>query len=198
MSAAFTLRFHTLLAGSLLAFGLHNASAAEVGGIKFEETAKVAGRDLALNGAGLRTRFMIKVYAAGLYVSEKKRTAAEIQKLDGPRRMHIVLMRDMDTSTLSDAFMSGLNSNVDAGEKSRLAAQTAKFAQLFTTIPAVKKGDVLLLDWIPGSGTQVEMNGRKLGEPIPELAFYNAVLRIWLGDKPVDDSLKAQLLGSAK
>jgi hypothetical protein len=207
MSAAFTLRFPTfrfhsrfpsLLAGCLLALGLQGASAAEVAGIKFEETAKVAGRDLVLNGAGLRTRFMIKIYAIGLYLPEKKRTAAEVQKLEGPRRLHIVLRRDLEASTLSEAFMTGLNKNVDAAEKSRLASQTAKFAQLFTTFPAVKEGDVLTLDWIPASGTQVELNGRKLGETIPDVAFYNAVLRIWIGDKPADDTLKAQLLGTEK
>jgi hypothetical protein len=54
---------------------------------------------------------------------------------------------------------------------------------------------VLHIDWIPGTGTVCELNGKKLGETVPDVAFYNAILRIWLGDKPVDRSLKTALLG---
>jgi hypothetical protein len=56
----------------------------------------------------------------------------------------------------------------------------------------------LHLDWIPGTGTQTELNGKKLGGPIPDINFYNAILRIWLGDRPVDRSLKPALLGDTK
>jgi hypothetical protein len=54
------------------------------------------------------------------------------------------------------------------------------------------------LDWIPGTGTQAELNGKKVGEAVPDLAFYNAVLRIWIGDKPADSSLKPAMLGEAR
>jgi hypothetical protein len=35
-----------------------------------------------------------------------------------------------------------------------------------------------------------------LGEALPDAAFYNALLRIWLGQKPADDELKTALLGA--
>jgi len=54
------------------------------------------------------------------------------------------------------------------------------------------------VDWIPGTGTQCMLNGKKVGEVLPDLAFYNAILRIWLGDKPADSSLKAAMLGESK
>ena len=66
---------------------------------------------------------------------------------------------------------------------------------MFAQTPALKKGDQLSLDWTPNEGTQCYLNGKKLGELMPDQAFYNAVLRIWLGDKPVDSSLKPALLG---
>ena len=80
-------------------------------------------------------------------------------------------------------------------ERSALATQLNKFGEIFASVQGLKKGDVLHLDWLPGVGTQCELNGKKLGEPIPDVAFYNAILRIWLGDDPVDSSLKPAMLG---
>ena len=189
--------FKGLLAGLLMACAF-SASAADVSGVKFDESAKVAGKDLVLNGAGLRTKFIIKVYAAGLYLTEKKNAVPEVLKLDGPRRMQLVMMRDISSEDFGQAFMSGLDHNIDNAEKSKYVSQISKFGELFGSIPGVKKGDVLHIDWIPASGTVIELNGKKLGEPIPDMGFYNAVLRIWLGERPVDSSLKPQLLGAAR
>jgi hypothetical protein len=188
------------LVGALLAFALiQGASAAtEVSGVKFDDTVKVAGKDLKLNGAGLRTKFIIKVYAAGLYLPEKNRNVPDILKMDGPRRVTLVMMRDLTSNDFGDAFMTGLNNNLGAAEKSQFVTQISKFGEMFGSIDALKKGDVLHLDWIPGTGTQTELNGKKVGEAVPDLAFYNAVLRIWIGDKPADSSLKPAMLGEAR
>lgn len=186
-------------AGALMACAvMHGAAAVEVSGVRFDDTAKVAGKDLVLNGAGLRTKVIFKVYAAGLYLGEKKSNVAEILKQEGPRRMTIVMLRDVSSDDFGEAFMKGINENIDAGEKAKYAGQIAKFGELFGGIPGVKKGDVLHLDLIPGAGTQAELNGKKVGETIADPGFYNAVLRIWLGDKPVDNSLKPALLGAAR
>lgn len=184
------------LAGAFLAFSLGQAAqAGEVEGIKFDDTTKVAGKDLKLNGLGMRTKFIVNVYAAGLYLPEKKNTVPDILKMDGPRRMTLVMARDISSDDFGKAFMDGLNDNLDKAEKSKIVAQISKFGEMFALLEKIKKGDVLHLDWIPGSGTQCELNGKKIGEVVPDLVFYNAVLRIWLGDKPVDRSLKPALLG---
>jgi hypothetical protein len=186
-----------LLAGLALAcsFALP-ASAAEISGVKFPDTVKVAGKELVLNGVGMRTKVIIKVYAAGLYLPEKKTTTADVLKLEGPRRTMLVMMRDISSEDFGDAFMTGLNKNLNAAEKAKIVSQIAKMGELFATIDSLKKGDALNLDWIPGTGTQVELNGRKIGETLPDVAFYNAILRIWIGDKPADSSLKPALLGA--
>jgi hypothetical protein len=188
------------LIGSILAFALiQGASAAtEVSGVKFEDTVKVGGKDLKLNGAGMRTKFIIKVYAAGLYLPEKNRSVPEILKMDGPRRVTLVMMRELTSDEFGQAFMTGLNNNLDVSENSKYASQISKFGEMFGMIERLKKGDVLHMDWIPGTGTQAELNGKKVGEAVPDLGFYNAVLRIWLGEKPADRSLKPALLGEAR
>lgn len=191
--------FKGLLAGLLMACAfVQGAVAAEISGVKFDETTTVAGKELVLNGVGMRTKFIIKVYAAGLYLPEKKHSVPDVLKLDGPRRMTLVMMRDISSDDFGQAFMTGLNNNIDNAEKAKYAGQISKFGEMFGAIAGLKKGDVLHLDWIPGSGTQTELNGKKIGEVVPELGYYNAVLRIWLGDKPVDSSLKPALLGAAR
>jgi hypothetical protein len=71
------------------------------------------------------------------------------------------------------------------------------FGHLFGSIPELKKGDTLNTDWIPGFGTVVYLNGKKITEPIPDVLFYNALLKIWLGANPVDSKLKSAMLGEA-
>jgi hypothetical protein len=194
-----TISFKGLLAGALMACAFMQAAvAAEVSGVKFEDSVKIAGKDLKLNGLGVRTKFVIKVYAAGLYLPEKKNNVPDIMKLDGPRRMTLVMMRDISSDDFGQAFMTGLNNNIDKAEKSKYVTQISKFGEMFGMFEALKKGDVLHLDWIPGTGTQCELNGKRVGEVVPELGYYNAILKIWLGEKPVDSSLKPMLLGEAK
>ena len=189
----------TLIAAAALALTVGGAHAAvDVNGIKFEDTNKVAGKDLKLNGAGMRTKVIIKVYAAGLYLPEKKSSVPEILKMEGPRRVTLVMARDLSSDDLGKAFMDGINENLDKAEKSKLVGQIMKFGEMFASVEGIKKGDVMHMDWIPGTGTVCELNGKRIGEPVPDVNFYNAVLRIWLGDKPVDRSLKPALLGDAR
>jgi Chalcone isomerase-like len=175
---------------------MHPAFAAiDVAGIKFDDTATVGGQALKLNGAGIRTKIVFKVYALGLYLPEKKTNVNDVLATQGARRIQIVSMRDLTSDEFGDAFMKGLNGNTDQAERTRLLPQTKAFGEMFASIPGLKKGDVLLVDWVPGTGTVCTLNGRKIGETVQDVAFYNAILRIWLGEHPADGSLKPKLLG---
>ena len=190
----------SLLAAAVLAagFSLPAYAVTEVAGVKFDDSVSVAGKDLKLNGAGLRTKMIFKVYALGLYLPEKKTTVADVLAIPGPRRVSIVMLRELSSEDFGEAFMKGLNANSDQAERTKLLPQTMKFGEIFAQIQTLKKGDTLTLDWIPGEGTQCMLNGRKIGEVLPDVAFYNAVLRIWLGEHPADSSLKPAMLGEAK
>jgi hypothetical protein len=171
------------------------ASAVEIAGVKLDETASVANQELKLNGAGIRYKFIIKVYVAGLYLPEKKNTLTDILALPGAKRVTLVMLREMDSDTLGQAFMDGLKKNTDVAERSKIINQMITFGHLFATVPEIKKGDVLAVDWIPGVGTQCQLNGKKIGELIPDIAFYNALVKIWLGPNPPDSKLKVAMLG---
>ncbi|QOL50828.1 chalcone isomerase family protein [Massilia litorea] len=188
----------TILACAALTLACSAQAAIDVNGIKFEDLAKVGGKELKLNGAGMRTKLVIKVYAAGLYLPEKKTAVADILKMDGPRRVTLVMARDIASEDLGKAFMDGINENLDKAEKAKIVNQILKFGEMFAAVDDIKKGDVLHMDWIPGTGTVCELNGKRIGDTVSDVNFYNAVLRIWLGDKPVDRSLKPALLGDAR
>ncbi len=197
MIASKNLGIKGMLTGLALACSLAlPAVAAEINGVKFADTVKVGGSDLKLNGLGMRTKVVFKVYAAGLYLTEKKTTPADILAVQGPRRVTLVMMRDLTSDEFGQAFMTGLNNNLSQAEKTKIVSQISKFGEMFASIESLKKGDVLNIDWIPATGTQTELNGKKIGETVPDVAFYNAILRIWIGDKPADSSLKPALLGA--
>lgn len=170
------------------------AQAAEVAGVKFDETVHVANTDLKLNGAGIRYKAIFKVYAAGLYLKEKKTTVPEVLALNGPRRVAIVMLRDLSNEEFGRGFMAGIQQNTEKAEKAKLTLQFLRFGELFASVPELKKGDQLMMEWVPGVGTVMTLNGKKMGEPYPDIAFNNALLRIWLGEKPVDSGLKKAML----
>ncbi|RJG05188.1 lipoprotein transmembrane [Noviherbaspirillum cavernae] len=171
------------------------ASAAEVAGIKLDDTVRVANQDLKLNGAGIRHKLVFKVYVAGLYLPERKTTVPDVLAVSGARRVTIVMMREVGNEEFGRGFMSGIQQNIDRAEKAKFVSQLMKFGEVFAAIPELKKGDVLTVDWIPGTGTLIHLNGRKVTDALPDLAFYNAILRIWLGEKPIDSQLKSFMLG---
>jgi hypothetical protein len=184
-------------AGALLALGAAvNAQPVEMEGQKFEPTVQVGGQNLVLNGVGLRKRAIFKVYVAGLYVPQKTSNAATILADKGARRVSLRMLRDVDADSFVSAFLDGLRANLNEAQLTALKPQVDAFTATLKAIGEAKKGDVINFDTTPEGGTRVTVNGQPRGNPIPGADFSNAVLRIWLGDKPVDDGLKKGLLGA--
>jgi len=185
----------SLIAAAMLGLAAVSAHAVEVAGIKLEDATKVGGKDLVLNGAGIRVKVIFKVYALGMYLNEKKTKASDVLTAQGPKRFKIVMMRELTGEEVGSSFMAALDKNLDGAEKTKLASELQKFSETFKTLPGVKKGDVIVGDWLPGTGTVLTLNGKPMTEAMPEPLFYTALLRIWLGDKPADSDLKLALLG---
>lgn len=185
------------ITAALLSMGLLAAShAAETSGVKLEETMQVAGKPLVLSGYGTRIKAVFKVYAIGLYLTEKKTTTADVLAAAGPKRFKMVFLRDLTNDEFGQALLTGINKNLDKEEKSKYVNQLVKLGDLFEEMTVgVKKGDVITGDWIPGTGTVFQLNGKQLGSILPDPTFYNAILRIWIGATPADALLKPRLLG---
>lgn len=169
--------------------------ALDVGGVKVEDTASVGGKTLVLNGAAMRQILIVKVYAIGLYVEKKSTNAADILAATGPKRITLHIQREINSDEFGQLFITSMNKNSTKEEKAKLVNQTTQFGEQFADMGIVKKGDVVWLDWIPGKGTVTSVNGKPLGSPLPDLAFFNSVLRIWLGEYPPQANIKPALLG---
>jgi hypothetical protein len=171
--------------------------AVEIAGVKLDDTTNVGNTALKLNGAGIRYKAVAKVYVTALYLPEKKTTTADAIALAGPKRIQIVMLRDVSAERFGQSFIDGLNNNSTKPEKKQIVDQMLKFGEMFANTPELKKGDIITADWIPGVGTLNSLNGQAMAKPFPDIAFFNALLKIWLGEKPASEPLKQQLLGAA-
>ena len=189
--------FWALLALAVGAQAQTPAQTVEVAGVKYPPTVQVAGNTLQLNGAGTRYKFIIKVYTAGLYLGTKTATPEAVLAMPGPKRLHVVMLRDIDANELGRLFTRGMQDNSPKEEFSKSIPGTLRMADIFSAKKKLVAGDNFSVDWVPGTGTTVLVNGKPQGEPVKEPEFFTALMRIWLGQHPADNALKESLLGRA-
>ena len=172
------------------------AQPVEIEGVKLEPSAQVGSSTLQLNGAGLRTKVFFKVYVAGLYVPQKAGDAAKLLAQKGARRVTIVMLRTVDAESFAKALNDGLRDNHTEAQLAAMKPQIDALNANLSAVGEAKKGDVIHLEFVPDTGTRVTINGQARGSVITGEDFFTSVLRIWIGDKPVDSSLKKGLVGS--
>lgn len=180
---------------TLLVGGLAAAQIVDIEGVKFDPSVQVGGQALVLNGAGVRTRAIFKVYAAGLYVPEKSSNPAVLLAQKGPRRVSIGMLRSVDADTFAGALNDGLKNNLTEQQFASLKPQIDVLNANLKAIGEAKKGDSILFEFAPEAGTRIVVNGQPKGAAIPGEEFFSAVLRVWIGEKPVDAGLKKGMLG---
>jgi len=170
------------------------AQGADVAGVKIDDKTRVGSSELVLNGAGLRKRVFFQVYAIGLYLPRKAGNATGAINTEGPKRASIHMLRDVGAAQFTDALAEGIRENHTEAEAKALEPRVQALAAVMAEVKEAKKGMVITLDWT-GTATQLGIDGKPAGKPIEGADFYRALLRIWLGDKPVQEDLKKALLG---
>ena len=170
-----------------------SAHSLEVKGVKVDESVQVGVNTLVLNGAGVRTKMMFKVYVAALYLGQKQIDANPVIGDHGSKRLAMHFLREVSSEKLLHGMDEGFSENNSATEMASIAPQIKALHQMMASTKEVKEGDVILLDYTPTS-TAVSLNGKVLGKVEGE-AFNQALLRVWLGAHAVDASLKKALLG---
>lgn len=186
-----------IVATSVLALCVvQGAAAAELEGVRLADTARVAegGAELRLNGAGVRTRFLFKVYVGALYLAAKTGAANAAINDAGPKRIALHMLRELSSEQLFGALEDGLKNNHAADDMAKLDTRVKQLRAIFDAVKVAKPGDVILIDYLPDQGTRITINGSVKGL-IPGADFNRALLRIWLGDSPADADLKKGMLG---
>jgi hypothetical protein len=191
MTSRFFRRFALLI--TLLCAAV--AQAAQIEGQTFDERIQLAGSELRLNGVGMRAVAWFKGYTAGLYLSRPARDAAQVIAAPGPKRVQMRMMREAGAEVFVKAFHGGIEGNSSEAERAQLAERMAAFDRNIRSLVKVKQGDIVDLDYVPERGLVLSLNGRVSGEPVPGEDLYAAVLKIFVGERPVDKKMKVGLLG---
>ena len=168
------------------------ALAAEIAGVKVNDQITLDGETLILNGAGIRSKFVVKVYVGSLYLAKKQGNPQAVIDADVKSRIGMqFLYSKVDKKKTVAAWNEGLEKNLDAATLASLKPRIAEFNAMF---PDLLEGDHVTLDYIPGKGTEVVINGVSKGV-VKGADFNRAVKSIWLGKKPVTGDLKEAMLG---
>ena len=172
------------------------AYAVEVNGVTVAERVQISpnGPNLVLNGAGVRTRFIFKVYVAALYLLAKRNNGEEILRDDQPRRLQLHMLRNLTSKELTASLIEALNETLSPAERSPLESRMQQFNAMLETLHDVKHGTQIAIDYVPQLGTIVLVNGIEKGS-IPGSDFNQALLRMWIGAHPRDVELRTALLG---
>jgi len=166
-------------------------SAAELAGVTMADKITVNGQPLVLNGLGLRKKFFVKVYVGGLYLQAKMSNPASILASDTSRRMSMHFLYSVSKDQMCEAWDEGLAANVPNAS----AEVKAGFKTLCSWMEPIPKGNSLVLTYVPGTGTTVEINGKNKGT-LPGKATADAIVSTWIGPKPaMGDDFKNAVLG---
>ena len=168
-----------------------SAIAGTLAGVTLPDQVDAKGQKLVLNGLGLRTKFIIKVYVGGLYLPAKEKSAQKILAADAPRRMALHFIYNVSKDQMCDAWNEGLEANTP-----NASAEVKKnFQTLCGWMDGVGKGQKLVLAYVPGEGTHVEVAGKAKGV-LPGKPTADAILATWIGKNPAPGAdFKKAVLG---
>ena len=189
----FTQRLVLGIAGLLLSAATL-AATIEIHGVKIPDAVTVGGTKLQLNGAGTRYKGPFKIYVADLYTTKKVQSLDELIAAPGPKRLTLTMLREIESGPFGKLLTRGVEDNVSKTEMSKLVPGLIRMGDIFTTIKVQSPGDVITLDWIPGTGMVITAKGKVQGDPFKEPEFFKAMMSIWMGSSPADFKLKEALL----
>jgi long-chain acyl-CoA synthetase len=182
-----------LLVGLALALSAAvTAFAAEVGGVKLEDKIALGGQELVLNGAGIRSKAIFKVYVASLYLPQKVKDLQGVLA-KGPRRIQLNMLRTLSSDQLVDAMNDGLAEANTPAEVAAVKPQVDQLLAIMKAFKEIKEKDVVTLDFVDGA-TKVSWNGEAKGS-VPGEPLNRALTKIWVGDNAVQADLKKAMLG---
>ena len=175
-----------------------SGNAADVNGTTFPDkvTLTADGPDLVLNGAGERTILLFRIYAIALYLPVRAKSLQDAIAIKGPKRLHMVMLRNEITSKqVHDHVLARMEDGTQPAEMAVMKSRLDDVDRIIQAERVIRLGGTIILDFVPGQGTVIRVNGIAKGAPIPGEDFYNALLRIWLGDRAKSLKLRDQLLG---
>ncbi len=154
-----------IVSAMVLGSALVGASAwatVDIGGVPVDETAMVGGVSVPLNGAGYRKRGYFKIDVTALYTQQKVTSVDALEKVTGPKRLQLTIQQDITGSQASRYFLIDFEASATPAEFAQLINEVSLIGDIYSSLPKIKKGDVVTIDWIPGKGILAMLNGNVL------------------------------------
>ena len=185
-----------LASAALLLMMSAAVSAVEVDGVNLPEHVQIGagGPELVLNGAGVRVDTIFKVYVAALYLPFKMDDGEAILRDNQPSRLSLYLLRDVTAQQLTTSINKALHDTLTPAQRLLLEPRLKQVNEIFLALQQMKKGMRIVIDYLPQFDTTIRVNDEERGR-IPGADFNQALLRIWIGDRPRDLQMKKALLG---
>ena len=164
---------------------------AEIEGVDFEDSFRAANERLTIRGAGLfRYLGFIKAYVGARYVAEG--AATEDVLSDVAKRLEVSYFHAIQGEDFGPATNKVIAQNVNPQTLEKLRPRIEQHNALYVD---VQPGDRYALTYVPGRGTELTLNGASLGI-VPGADFASAIYAMWLGENPMNQSFKRQLMGN--
>lgn len=172
----------------------------------FDDTLALGGSTLVLNGVGEKAGKLFRAYTAALYLGSKASTIDAVTAMTGPKRLQLRILlvvsksipigpSSVDAEELVKPVIIGVGRNCTEAEQAALGERFTQFTQNMRAVGKVRKNDIINIDFVPGTGTTVTINGKQWGPAVPGADLYSAFLKVFMGERPFDHKLKAGLLG---
>lgn len=193
-----------LLLGAITLLCAQSACSAVIGSIEnvpIEESYFVEGTKVVLNGAGMRKRSYFKTDVTSLYLTEPHNSLEAIESAAGPKRLQLVLLKELPGSTISRYFIADFTAVATDAEFKQLINEIGLLGEVYAKIRQLNKGDVINIDWTPGKGLHSTINGKPLGVDggsqvyINNALMYRLMLRMYIkgsGSAELRDNLLGQ------
>jgi hypothetical protein len=169
--------------------------ALHLAGVDVSEHVQVANTGLVLNGTGVRRAYFLDVYVASLYLPQRQNETSAILAMPGSKRLQMTMLMSASSQDFNKAMVKGMRRNSTDDEYHHLQSRISDFERIINGYGAVKRGDVISIDYFPDKGTAVSVNGQVKDAPIAGEDFYKNILEIFLGANVNDTELKRKLLG---
>jgi len=189
-----------LAATAALLVPARHAAARDVSGVVLPERARLEGSEaeLRLLGGGVFRFFFLRYYVCGLYAPDGPGEAPAILVNDAPRRIYLVALRRITSFEFLWGLDQGLADNLSPAEADALREPLARVRATIRAIGAIARGARVAIDYVPRDGTRILVDDRRRGENFAGKALNDALMRVWIGERPLDASLKEALLGDGR
>lgn len=170
---------------------IQNAFAATLAGVSMPDAATIETETLVLNGLGLREKYWIDVYVAGLYLPEKMDDGNTVIKADVAKRIQVEFIY---SSVPKEKMIAVLEENI-ANNPQFSSDTVASIRKCGSWMQDFTTGDVVTFDYMPTTKTTtIYINSKERGS-VKSNEFMEAIFAMYVGKYPATEALKQGLLG---